>query len=301
MSDDRQAIQGKIFTFLVGEINRKEGSQCTGAELVYDPGQGYRPETIRKWVRTEEPDLFELPNVENFAKLILEIAEGEADAKSAGKHRFVVRTHQHLGGRAVCSFPLSPSFSGGDDTAMVTSGGGKSDVIANHAHQLMRVNAQMFEGTIRVLGQQNQLLRDENADLRTENNSLRREIEEARSSKSTQEFQIAMAMEKNARTNMGFQKLMQIGTVVASKLVGPGGEAAAGGAPGGSSGLAMLLRDFGASLRQDQIAVLMQTLDMGQKLLFMEIMNQAAPPASPNPPGPTSQPPGANGTAAGGG
>jgi hypothetical protein len=60
----------------------------------------------------------------------------------------------------------------------------------------------------------------------------------------------------------------------------------------------MLIQTFGSSLRQDQIAVLMNTLDMAQKMMFMEIMQQVTPPEAA--PGPASLPPtgGANGTPA---
>jgi hypothetical protein len=41
------------------------------------------------------------------------------------------------------------------------------------------------------------------------------------------------------------------------------------------SPLATLIGEFGKMLRRDQLEMLMNTLDMEQKLIFMEIMNQA--------------------------
>src|SRR5438128_2733133 len=82
-----------------------------------------------------------------------------------------------------------------------------------------------------------------------------------------------MAAEKNARTNAGFQKLLQIGSVVAAKI--GAGEQGQGGEP---SPLAMLISEFYTSLRPDQVGSLMQTLDMAQKILFMEIVNLVKPP-----------------------
>jgi len=41
------------------------------------------------------------------------------------------------------------------------------------------------------------------------------------------------------------------------------------------SPLAELIGEFGKSLRKDQIELLMSSLDMAQKVLFMEIMNTA--------------------------
>jgi hypothetical protein len=112
MSDDND-LHGKLLSFLAGEIARKEGRQCVAVGLFYAPGGGFREEEIRTWAREDEPELFDkFVCVENLVSSIIEIAEGEADAKSAGKHRFVVRTRQHLGGRAIQSFVRSPTHSG---------------------------------------------------------------------------------------------------------------------------------------------------------------------------------------------
>lgn len=282
MSDNAD-LHGKMLSFLAGEFARKDLRQCVGVDLLYAPGNGFRDEEIRKWVRADQPEIFDnFANVETLVGQVIEIAMGEADAKSAGKHRFILRTRQHASDRATFSFALSPGFSGGEDGALVAGGGPGGDrggtattVLMNHAGQLMRINAQMYEGTIRVLGAQNQDMRQENAELRSENILLRREVDEARSNKMDREFQIAMAAEKNQRTNAGFQKLLQIGSVVAAKIGG-----ADENQGGGASALGMLIGEFGKSLRSDQIGLLMNALDMGQKIMFMEIMNmvQSAEP-----------------------
>lgn len=106
-------LHDKILAFLTGELARKEGYQCTGVDLLYAPGEGYRDEPIRKWVRADDSELFDLPDVERLVVMILKIAEDEVDAKPIGRHRFVVRTHQHFGGRATHSFALSPPYVGG--------------------------------------------------------------------------------------------------------------------------------------------------------------------------------------------
>jgi hypothetical protein len=101
------------------------------------------------------------------------------------------------------------------------------------------------------------------------------------------EFQIAMAAEKNARTNAGFQKVLQLGSVVVAKFAA-GNDGAA--QLGEAAPLPMLLGEFYQSLRQEQMNVLMQTLDMAQKIMFMEIVNLAKPKESqqgqPSPGGP---------------
>lgn len=282
---DNAELHGKILGFLMAEWARKDNRQLVGVDLLYSPGQGFRDEEIRRWERADEPEFFaEFVNIEKLVVLIIEIAEGEADAKAPGKHRFVVRCRQHMGSKPALSFALYPGYIGaGDEQALTPSGGGggggnnggrDQQVIASHAGQLMRINAQMFEGTIRVLGQQNMSLHDQVATLTAENASLRKELEDARSNKMDREFQIAMAAEKNARTNAGFQKLLQLGTVVAAKI-GAGGEGQGGG---GESPLGMLLAELYKSLRQDQMAALMQIFDMSQKIMFMEISNLVNPP-----------------------
>jgi hypothetical protein len=279
---DQAELHGKVLGFLMGEWARKDNRQLVSVDLLYAPGNGYKDEEVRKWVRADEPDLFaEFINIEKLVANILEIATGEADAKAAGKHRFIVRCTQHGGSKPSLSFALSPSYTG-DDVAIVPSGGGgggsskEQQVIANHASQLMRINAQMFEGTIRVLGQQNMALHQQVSELTADNANLRRDLEEARSNRMDREFQIAMATEKNMRTNAGFQKLLQIGTVVAAKI--GGSDDNNGNQHPSTSPIGMLLGEFYQSLRPEQMGTMMQMLDMAQKMMFMEIVNLIKPP-----------------------
>lgn len=284
MSDNTE-LHAKILGFLMAEWARKDNRQLVGVDLLFAPGNGFRDEEVRKWVRADEPEFFaEFVNVEKLVTQIIEIAEGEADAKPAGKHRFIVRTHQFLSGTARMSFALSPSYTGQDDNAIAIAGGGGggrgsdvavTQILAGNNAQLMRTNTQMFDGTIRVLGHQVQNLHEQIITLTTENATLRRELEEARSNKMDREFQIAMAAEKNARTNAGFQKVLQLGSVVVAKFAA-GNEGAA--QLGEAAPLPMLLADFQQSLRQDQMGALMQILDMPQKIMFMEIWNMVKPP-----------------------
>jgi hypothetical protein len=304
---DNAELHGKILGFLMAEWARKDNRQLIGVDLLYAPGNGFKDEEIRKWIRADEPELFaEFVNIEKLVSLIVEIAEGEADAKPAGKHRFIVRTQQHMGRGGMHSFALQPSFRGSEDLSLMSggggAGGGRSDsgVIANHAGQLMRINAQMFEGTIRVFGQQNLSLHEQVNTLTAENMMLRRELEDARSNKMEREFQHAMAAEKNARTNMAFKQVLQLGTVVVAKIgAGQGGQSQVAGGP--PSPLAMLIADFSKSLRPEQGEVIMKTLDMSQKIMFMEIVNQvrASMPPDEGPGGPGQPPPGQPGPGAG--
>src|SRR5512135_668228 len=290
MADDAE-LQSKILAFLMGEWVRVGNRQLVGVDLLYAPGGGYKDEDVRRWEREDEPQFFaEIVNVEKLVSQIVEIAQGEADAKPSGKHRFIVRTRQHMGTKPTLSFALYPSYhGGGDEVSLVPGGGGgggggvrsqdiaAAQILAGNNSQLMRINAQMFDAALRPLAQQNQQLLTELIALRAENSELQRKLAEAEANKSDREFQIAMAMEKNARANAGFQKVMQLGTVIASKIA-----AGAGGGEtsqlGEGNPLVMLIGEFYQSLRQEQLGVLMQTLDMGQKMMFMEIVNMVRPP-----------------------
>lgn len=300
MADDAE-LQSKILAFLMGEWVRVGNRQLVGVDLLYAPGGGYKDEDVRRWEREDEPQFFaEIVNVEKLVSQILEIAQGEADAKPSGKHRFIVRTRQHMGTKPTMSFALYPSYhGGGDEVSLVPGGGGggggaartqdiaAAQILAGNNSQLMRINAQMFDAALRPLAQQNNQLLTELIALRAENSELQRKLAEAEANKSDREFQIAMAMEKNARANAGFQKVMQLGTVIASKIA-----AGAGGGEASQLGegnpLVMLIGEFYQSLRQEQLGVLMQTLDMGQKMMFMEIVNMVRPPDKGQP----QQPPG---------
>jgi hypothetical protein len=284
----------------MGEWARKDNRQLTEVDLLFSPGQGFRDEEIRKWVRADEPEFFaEYGNVEKLATQIIEISSGEADAKPAGRHRFLVRTKQHGGSRATHSLVFHPTYTGSDDTALTTGGGGSrgadvaaAQILASNNGQLMRINTQMFDGTIRVLGQQNLSMHEQIMALTAENATLRRELEEARSNKMDREFQIAMAAEKNARMNAGFQKALQLGSVMIAKI---GANNAGAQALGEGAPLPMLIGEFYQSLRPDQMNMLMQTLDMAQKIMFMEIVNLVRPPeqkpgSAPNKAAPQASP-----------
>jgi hypothetical protein len=306
MSDNSE-LHARILGFVMAEWARKDNRQLVSVDLMYAPGQGFRDEEVRKWVRADEPDFFaEFQNIEKLVTLIIEIAEGEADAKPAGKHRFYVRTNQHLGGTARLSFALQPSYAGQDDSALAIANGGGgggggrggggdvavAQILAGNNAQLMRTNTQMFDGTIRVFGHQVQNLHEQVMALTSENIKLRGELEEARSNKMDREFQIAMAAEKNARTNAGFQKALQLGSVIVAKFAA-GNEGAA--QLGEAAPLPMLLAEFYQSLRPDQMTVFMQTLEMGQKIMFMEIVNLVKPKDRPPGQPPSPGGPGGNG------
>jgi hypothetical protein len=290
-------LHQKMLAFLMTEWGRKENRQLVGVDLLYSPGGGYKNDPLRQWERADEPEMFaEYVNIEKLVSQIIEIAETDVDTRPGGKHRYLVRTRQHMGTSPTFPFALQPNFHGSTDETAIAHGGGAGgggggggakdvammQIMAQNNGQLMRTNQQMFDGTIRVLGHQNQNMHEQIIALRDENAKLRMDLEEARSNKMDREFQMAMAAEKNNRNNAAFQKLFQFGTVIVSKIAADG----AGPAQlGEGSPLIMLINDLKSSLRPEQMQALMGILDMPQKITFMEIIKMSTPPDQGPPPG----------------
>ncbi len=279
MSDE--SLHQKITEFISGELARKAERQCIGIDLLYAP-PGYRDERLKTWERADEPEKFEqLVLVEQMVSQIVEIAEGHADTFGSGSHQYVIRTRQHLGGRLTHRFRISPQYSSSDQALMAQNGnatassgpsGEALQILSQNNQAFMRTNQAMFTASFGTLATLSEGMRDENIKLKSENSMLRRQLDEAMSIKEDREFETAMKAEKNARTNAGFNKLLQIGTVVAAKIAG--GDMSKEGAS--AAPINMLIADFTKSLRKDQIASLFQILDSGQQMLLFEIMNMAA-------------------------
>lgn len=267
-----EEIREKLLEFLSGEIAKKGPQQCVRIDLVYAQPQ-CREEELRRWAREADPELFEnLLRVEKLIAEIIELAESHTDSFGQGKHRFVVRTHQHIGGRSTRAFLMSPAATiGGTEQALVPAAGGSStdQILSQNNQALMRVNQQMFQSSFGTLATLAERMRDDNAKLLVENQELRRENAELKSNQLEKEFSIFERTELHKQKAQGFNALMQVGTVVAAKLTG-------GSGPVGPAPLVMLLGKFGESLREDQGQRLMSILDGPQKMMFMEIMNLVA-------------------------
>jgi hypothetical protein len=289
-------LHAKLLAFISGEFERKEGRQCVKLELVYSQ-QGFRDEMLQSWIRIDEPEVFESRALtEKLVSDIIERTEGHADTFGQGTHRFTLRTHQHLGGRAVYAFKVAPSAStggAGEDPPelAMTKSQGDMGIVAQHASQLMRNNTMMYQGTIGVLGATNRQLSEENTEIRARMRVLEKELDEARSNNLTREFELSVQMRKHARTDAGFNKLMQFGTIAMAKM-SAGGEKTG---PGAATGLAMMVFEFGKSLQAHQQKELFAILDFAQRAMLMEILTSVAPPPeeAPQPSKPEPPPNGA--------
>lgn len=272
--DDPADIHQKILVFCSASFAKTETAQCTGVVLFFAPGGGFKDDTLRSWVRTENPELFGDPlGIDKLVTEIAEVAEQDVNAKPPGSYRYVLRTKQHGGGYEKHSFSLKPAYNG-DETALVTtnqrSGGGGGSateaVLASNNQALMRVNQQMFDSAFRPLMQIQANLLDQMAAMREENSRLQREIAEAKSNNLEREWKIAEAADKNNRSNAMLATGMQVAKVIAAKIGGIDG--------GGNQALeagAQLMIDWARTLRPDQVEVIMSVQDMSQKIMLMEL------------------------------
>lgn len=275
-------LHAKILGFVATEFSKKQHHACVRLELLYSQS-GFRDEELRSWDRAADPELFEnMVRVEQLASTIIEIAEGHADSFGTGRHRYVIRTKQHMGGRAMESFSLRPSFEAGSDpNALMIAGqgdrGGNATsevlgILTQNNLAFMRTHQQMYQTSFGTLASLTENLRSENVELRTENTQLRREVEELRSNKDEREFQIALTAKRSERSDKMTEKILQIGSVVAAKITGAGKELG-----GGTDALSMLLIEFGKSLHPQQVVAFQKILEPTQLLMFFEIMEMVAP------------------------
>lgn len=104
-------LHAKLLDFLMKEWNCRDIRPLISVTLFYAPGNGFRDEVIRTWVRADEPDVFpEFGTLEKLISEIIEIVDVEVNAKEPGKHRFVVCCVQSGGKRPSMSFTLSPGY-----------------------------------------------------------------------------------------------------------------------------------------------------------------------------------------------
>ena len=142
---DQKERQDKLAAFLFREMARKEHRQCVQVELLYSPGMGFHDEPIHAWTRDEDPKLLEdLSGVEPLVSAIFQIANDAMAHKPAGKHRFVVRTHQHLESKPAHSFALYPPYND-EDVSPVDRRSGQQDP---RACLLVRVAGDVANGLV---------------------------------------------------------------------------------------------------------------------------------------------------------
>ena len=278
---DTADLHARILTFLRGELALTGHQVMISLELELAPSvQGARPQQLKKWIRESQPELFEGGlETEKLASAIIQLADDDVETQQLGKYRYVLRSHQHLGGRSTLSFSLSPTYrhdgpDGAESTTALMAAGQKLDgnaaatmILGKHAGDLLRTNLQMFDIQGKYATHVTAKLLEENAELSLECRNLRRENDELKSTRMEREYALSERAEKMHQGNKQFDKVMQLGTIVASKMLGDGG--------GGATPVGMLLATFKDSITQQQSMQLLQMLTNEQRLMLMEIFSYA--------------------------
>lgn len=111
---------GKLQTFLVGVLVRKDECRCTSLGLFYDPSDDYRrDESVWTWTPPEDMVVLCANNAaypEGLARTILALAISDAHiraerrAATTDKQRFFVRAQQLNGGCSTLAFTLSETI-----------------------------------------------------------------------------------------------------------------------------------------------------------------------------------------------
>lgn len=294
----------KILAFLAGELARIDHQSCVKIDLEYTPSSGFRREPIRSWTPVSDPNYFEKGEggISNHAytteltATILELAESHADSYGEGRHRFTVRTTQHLGARATCAFVCLPGFTGqaGDAGAgaMSVPGGDGSGApvsvgninlavttqLMRHLENRDRATKDMMQTFLSAFAMSAQQLREENTELRGQIMQMEKDrrdglvaLEEARSKDHERQVEAAQVTAKNERTDYAMKKILALLPVAISGLVAQkGGDKKKVGKP---SALALHMSKLFDSLNDDQRDHIEGVLDLEQKILMGSIVN----------------------------
>lgn len=269
-------LHAKIYNFLREEFARKEGRQCVQLELLRGKGTGFGTDSIASWDRKENPEAFDtLAEIENLASKILDRAESETTGN--GSHVFTLRTHQHLGGRQTCRFTIvieEDSGDGANDLEPTVQG--QTALMMRGFDTMLKTNEKMFGSSLQVLGGIANRQGEELVSLRRENEELRRKNAELETNQLEREWNVHQKQLAEDRKGAGFQKLLQLGNVVMSRVAGD-----AAGANGGM--LSSMVSDFADSLNPQQQGVIGQALQGEQRMMLMEIVRIAKTSLPPAP------------------
>lgn len=260
-SDNRQLVE-----FLGREFGRAKERMCTGVSLSQAPA-GARGSEIRAWHRDESPELFDsLGNVENLAQQMLDMAQREATSRGPGRHRFVVRTTQHIGGGASHAFYLIVDPE--EDFTGLDGGTDPKDQIAQQMRHtewaikamlgLAQSNTASYQQQIRTLANQNEQLYQDRARMIAQLEAS--QIEEA------ERTMAMLSLEKaDERKDAILKQLLPLAPIALARFVSKGAPAGSG-----ASALGPVLKNLIKSFKEPQLAKLGSILNVEQQLLFME-------------------------------
>jgi hypothetical protein len=227
--------------------------------------------------------LFEgLAAVEGMASEILRLSTDHADSFGSGKHRFEVRTTQHLGSRPKMSFMLHAESDGGEGAGVLGEDEPPTErgVLAQSMRHLEVTQRTLTTVYQSALGTMSNMIRDmseENRGLRTDRVKHLSELESARNEQTERELAAHLAASAEERKDLALQKVLAFLPVAASRLIGSGGGSGSKETKASDTGAAMsmLAGELAESIDQAQLMKLMPIFTEPQRLLLMEMFSMA--------------------------
>lgn len=279
-------IHAKILAYVAGAFAMVEHHSPIKVELIYAPSGTYRGEPMKAWGPENSPELFGdhgHARVNHLVSEILEIAENYADSFGSGRHRFVIRVHQALGGRTTSAFTILPSFDNDDQAASGQGGDAPTEKglvgqLMRHLETRDRNGKEMLQAVLGAMSQSMGQLRDENTDLRGQINGMVKErvdwmakIEEAASKEHDRQIEAMQATAKEERKTNATNKIVNLLPVFLSQYLGSGAKKP-GDPKRPPSPLAKLVGELVESLSEDQRGQLGDILSMEQQITMGEIV-----------------------------
>jgi len=309
MSDDRN---DKLIAFLAGQLALTEHRSCVKIELEYSPATGYRPDPVKTWTPESAPEIFgvfiadsangetdadaaklaerRMVFVQRLVGEIISLAEDFADGYGSGTHRFCVRCHEHLGGRATHRFKVLPGYHGEDQALEVAQAdptqSGVVKMLMGHIEAKERAQLAMMQQFMGAMKHGIDTLRDQMDSLRTQNENLITQrardmeaIESAKSKEHDRELELARTMGENERKDYMMKKfggLLPAAMSAVLRKVAPGKTAAVNGhttkAP---APIAAVLQKLAVTLTDDQKQQIQAALDIEQLVVLEQIIEDA--------------------------
>lgn len=239
-------------------------------ELCHANTPGHKGRSIRIWERQETPELFEdMGSIEKLVTEILELSEQDAQNNGPGRHRYELRTKQHLGRQMTLPFLLVTEEE--DNNGQLTL---ERPDTNGQVHQQMRHNEYLLQTVLKVVGsatqsmsRQIQHLNEENQRLSIDRVQMLRRIEDSSVDQEERAISAMLAQSADARKDEVLQKvLIPMVPIILAKLAS--GKSANG--IGNTSALASVIDKLISSLSQEQVVAMSGVLNSQQIMLLQE-------------------------------
>lgn len=295
-------LHGRLFKFLIEEMERDEHHQCVKLELFYQPAGEARRDSLKSWHRQNEADQpYFLPRgdkgaqiyIDRLAQEMIELAEYHADSYGMGRQRFKVVSHHAMGGgRHTHGFVILPTSDGSsaelDASELAPTTGGLQLQLMRHLENQQKLNKDMMTSFAGAMREAMTQLRTDNERLHTlirERDAARlselKEIEEARSKQHEQEIEAAIVTSEAERKAFANKKIFGLLPVAISRFIEGRDEDKADSKDGKKakkwkpSPLSIALGELAESLSEDQEEAIGAVLSIEQKIMLGEAIRVA--------------------------